>query len=85
MKYPKHVWDQIRNITADELINALKKDGWKLEVKKSAIQVFSHPDGKRITIHYHTQKTYKPKLLKALLDDIGWSKEDFKRLKLIKK
>ncbi len=27
------IWDQIKNITADETIKALEKDGWKLAHK----------------------------------------------------
>lgn len=36
----------------------------------------------RITIHYHPKKTYGQHLLKSLLEDIGWSEADMKRLKL---
>jgi hypothetical protein len=39
---------------------------------------------KRIVIHYHPRKTYRPKLLTALLGDIGWSEADMRRVKLIK-
>lgn len=38
---------------------------------------------KRIVIHDHPRKTYGPKLLKALLADIGWSEADMRRVKLI--
>ena len=38
-----------------------------------------------VTIHYHPGKTYGAKLLKGLLEDIGCSTADMKRLKLIKK
>jgi len=86
MAFPKQVWDQLKNITADELIKALVKDGWVHDESSGAIQVYRHVDtGQRVTIHYHPQKTYGPKLLKGLLADIGWSIEDMKRLKLIKK
>ena len=37
-----------------------------------------------MVIHYHPRKTYGPKLLKALLADIGWSEADMRRIKLIK-
>lgn len=46
--------------------------------------VFRHPDGRRVTIHYHTNKDYGPNLLKALLKAIGWTEHDMRRLKLIK-
>jgi len=38
-----------------------------------------------VSIHYHPGNTYAAKLLKALLADIGWTHDDMRRLKLIKK
>lgn len=29
MTYPKNVWNQHKNKTADEIIRALEKDGWQ--------------------------------------------------------
>ena len=84
MTFPSHVWKQIRNLSVDELINALEKDGWVRDVTRGAVLVFRHPDGRRVTVHYHPHKTYGPKLLKALLADIGWTQDDLRRLKLIK-
>lgn len=49
-----------------------------------AIQIYRHPDGRRVSIHVHPKKTYGPGLLKDLLQDTGWSIDDMKRLKLIK-
>ena len=45
-------------------------------------------DGKvrHVSIHLHPKKTYRSaKLLKGLFNDIGWSVEDLRRLKLIKR
>jgi len=84
MKFPPHVWSQLKNKSADDLISALKKDGWNPDEKIGAQQVWRHPDGRRVSIHYHPKKTYGPKLLKALLEDIGWTESDMRRLKLIK-
>lgn len=84
MKLPKDVWNQLKNKSADDLLSALKKDGWVLDVTRGAEQVYRHPNGKRVSIHYHPKKTYGQSLLKALLTDIGWSINDMKRLKLIK-
>jgi len=84
MKYPRQVWDQLKNITADRLIKALEKSGWIRDEGTGNIYVYRHPNGKRITIHYHPKKTYGPGLLKALLNDIGWSESEMKKLKLIK-
>lgn len=89
MSYHQNVWNQLKNLTADDFIKALKKDGWIQEVTKGAVQAFRKTDDKgntlnRITIHRHPNSTYGAKLLKGLLADIGWSEDDLQRLKLIK-
>ncbi len=84
MKYPAHLWKQIKNVTARELIAALQKDGWTLDAGSGAQQVYRAEDGRRVSIHYHSHKTYGAKLLKALLEDIGWTARDMQKLKLIK-
>ena len=44
----------------------------------------THEDGRIVSIHYHPRKTYHRGLLKGLLDDIGWTEDDMRRLKLLK-
>ena len=84
MSFPGHVWKQIKGLSADDLISALERDGWVRDVERGAVQVYRHADGRRVGIHYHPNKTYGPGLLKALLEDIGWTVADMRRLKLIK-
>ncbi len=87
MAFPQHVWNQVKNLTADEIIGALLRDGWEKDPSgRGAIigYIKKGPPNSRITIHYHPKKTYGAKLLQSLLDDIGWSEDDLRRLKLIK-
>lgn len=85
MSFAPNVWNQLKNLTADDLISSLKKDSWTKDETRGAILVFRSGDGKkRVGIHYHPKKTYGAKLLRNLLDDIGWSEDDMRRLKLIK-
>ena len=84
MKFSKQVWDQLKGISADDLIAALQRDNWTRDEGKGSIVVYRHSDGRRVAIHYHPRKTYGPKLLKALIEDIGWTEQDLRRLKLIK-
>jgi len=85
MKYSKEVWEQLKNISADNLINALKKDNWISDSKSGAVLAYFNPTNhKRVTIHYHPRKTYGEKTLKLILGSIGWDEEDLKRLKIIK-
>ncbi len=88
MAFPKHVWDQLKSTTADELISALKRDGYVQDpASHDATIAFIkgvNPNRKRVVIHYHPRKTYRPKLLIALLNEIGWTERDMRRLRLIK-
>jgi predicted RNA binding protein YcfA (HicA-like mRNA interferase family) len=90
MAFPPNVWNQLKNLTADDIISALKRDGWTNDpASKGAIIGYLKKDSagtviNRITIHYHPKKTYGPKLLQGLLADIGWTIDDFRRLKIIK-
>jgi len=84
MAFSGSVWSQLKNKTADDIIAALKKNGWTLEPDCKGpfrcIETKTEPGG----IHYHPKKTFGPKLLQGLLDDIGWTEAEMKKLKLIK-
>ena len=85
MSLPDNVWKQLKNKSVDKLISALVKDGFRLDAKVRTERIYRHPDGRRVSIHYHSgSKTYRPGLLKKLLEDIGWTEDDMRRLKLIK-
>lgn len=90
MKFPKNIWNQLKNLTVEQIINALEKDGWEKSKSPTARipyrKVFVETgEIKRVVIHFHPKKTYGSKLLMGLLNDIGWSVKDMERLKLIKK
>jgi predicted RNA binding protein YcfA (HicA-like mRNA interferase family) len=79
------VWDQLKNKTATELIQALEKDGAQWVDSHGSVRIYKLKSGRKITIHYHPHKTYyDPKLLKGILIIIDWSEQDLVRLKLIK-
>ena len=85
MNLPERIWKQVRNKTADELIAALQRDGFQLDMKIRTERVYRHADRRKVSIHYHKgSQTYSAGLLKALLQDTRWSEEDMKRLKLVK-
>ena len=90
MAISRSVWNQLKAITADDLIRALDKDGWIGEDRRGATLGFVKDVGngggrQRVVIHYHPGKSYGPRLLKALIDSTGWSAKDLERLKLIKR
>ena len=85
MKLSKSTWDQLKNKTSNDIISALLKDGFLPDEKVRTERVYRHPDGRRVSIHYHEgSKGYYAGLLKSLLEAIGWSENDMRRLKLVK-
>ena len=80
------IWDQLKNKTADEIIQALQKDGaiWDNPLSGGSSRVYKLKSGLKIAIHYHPHKTYGPKMLSDLIERTGWTEQDLKRLKLIK-
>jgi len=84
MTFPDHIWKQLKSITADELVRALERDHWDCDATAGSQCIYRHPDGRRVSIHYHPGKTYGPKLLQSLLEDIGWTILGLRRLKLVK-
>lgn len=84
MDYSDAVWRQLKNLTKGELEKALVRDGWQLDQRAGSRRLYLK-DKRRVAIDYHkSSDTMGRKLLKALLDDVGWSEDDLRRLKLVK-
>lgn len=67
-------------IKAKILLKTLYKTGFiKHHQAGSHIQL-KHPDGRRTTIPYHPEKEIRRGTLKAILNDIDLSAEDFVRI-----
>jgi len=83
--FSDNAWKQLKNKTADDIISALLKDGFQPDEQLRTERIYRHPDGRKISIHYHKgNQTYGAGLLKALLEDAGWSEGQMRKLKLIK-
>jgi predicted RNA binding protein YcfA (HicA-like mRNA interferase family) len=83
VSFSNQIWQQLKNLTADDLCNALRKDGWECDTKGGSMHIYLKGMN-RVSIHYHPKKTYGAKMLQGLLGDIGWSESDLRKLKLIK-
>ena len=82
--YPKNTWDQLKGLSLTRLKKALRDDGWSVEVNGPR-EIWRHEGCEHpVILHYHPRKEFGPKLLKYLLDSIGWTEDDLKRLKLVK-
>ena len=88
MAFSKNIYDQIKNTTKQDFIKALKRDGFERDQssKQGAILVYRHEDGRRVTVHYHSQQAFGKHRLFLMLQSAGWTtREDLRRVKLIKK
>ena len=57
----KHIWNQIKNITCEDLMKALEQDGWEEDLTRGATKAFIHRSKeKRIVIHCHPKKHMVP-------------------------
>lgn len=79
----REIWSQLKNITADEITSALRRDNWMERAGECSSFVYKK-DARMVVIHKHPHKTYQPGQLFLLFEDIGWTEEDLKRLKLIR-
>ena len=87
--YPRAVWNQLKNKTVQDFARALKRDGWTEEIRRGATVGYRHatrdPNHNRVVLHMHPKGAKGPKIIKGLLDTIGWNEDDLVRLGLIKR
>jgi predicted RNA binding protein YcfA (HicA-like mRNA interferase family) len=79
-------WKQLRSLTAREIVSALIRDGFTLRSTGGAHQRYRHPDGRRVTVSFHSPgETFAPKTLRSMIElQARWTEDDLRRLKLIK-
>lgn len=73
--------DKAPQVTAQELIRALERDGFRKVRQSGSHQIFRNASGMRVTVPYHAGKTLHLKLFKSILRDAGWTIEMFNRLR----
>ena len=73
--------DKAPRVTAQELIRALERDGFRKVRQSGSHQIFRNASGMRVTVPYHTGKTLHLKLFKSILRDAGWSVKQFDQLR----
>lgn len=80
------VHPQLRKITVRELCAALDRDGFVLDRQRGSHRVYYRPrDKRRVVIPYHLPGATLPiGTLAAIVRDVGWTEDDFRRLKLIR-
>src|SRR5437762_1713731 len=75
-------YSRLRSLTARELAAALLRDGFSLARQRGSHRRYSHRDGRRVTIPFHSQGgTFVPKTLRSIVEEQAhWTEEDLRRL-----
>jgi len=78
-------YSRLHNLTAPDIIRALRKDGFILDRQTGSHQLYYHSDGRRVMVSVHSGSTFKLKTLKAMIElQAKWTEDDLRRLKLLK-
>lgn len=80
-------YSKLRSLTARELVNALRRDGFRLDRQSGAHrQYYNSSDGRRVTVSYHhSSDTFSLRILRIMIERQGkWTEEDLQRLGLLK-
>jgi hypothetical protein len=88
----KQDWSQIKNLSKIDMISLLDKDPhWERVGTKGALYIYYNPECAKygqqyayVAIHYHREEYRDKGLLRGLIDHICWTRDDFKRWKVIK-
>jgi len=72
--------EKLPRITADEVIHALERAGFKLSRQSGSHKIYKNETGKRATVPYHKGRVLHPKVLSSILKDAQLSKEEFLKL-----
>lgn len=68
-------------ITAVQTERAVKRDGWYEDRQSGSHRIFRHPDKLgRVVIPIHSGRVIPPTTLKTIIDSMGLSIEEFRRL-----
>jgi predicted RNA binding protein YcfA (HicA-like mRNA interferase family) len=79
-------YSQLRSLTAQEIEQALLREGFILRRRHGATRIYRHPDGRRVTLHFHRGgQTFAIGTLKSIVEkQARWSEADLKRLGILR-
>lgn len=72
--------ERLPRITADELLRALRRDGWEEGLHGKHLHLIHPSKPGRVDVPYHRGRTLKLPTLKAILIQAGLSVDDLRRL-----
>ncbi|OYT53880.1 MAG: hypothetical protein B6U72_04650 [Candidatus Altiarchaeales archaeon ex4484_2] len=72
--------EKLPRVDAKKAEKILKKLGFKLVRQSGSHRIYKNPEGKRVTLPYHTKRILHPKLLKSILRDAGITVKEFREM-----
>lgn len=78
-------FSRLRSLSAQQLVRALRRDGFNLERQAGSHRQYYHQDGRRVTVSYHRSgDTFSPRILRIMISDQAkWTQDDLRRLGLL--
>ena len=62
-------YGRLRSVTARRLVNALEKDGFRLNRQSGSHRQYKHADRRRVTVSFHhSSDTFPPKTLRTMIE-----------------
>ncbi len=78
---PQSVSPRLPRVTAQELLRALRRDGWEFVRQSGSHIQLRHPTKPgRVTIAYHAGRTLKPATVDSILEDAGLTADELRGL-----
>ena len=62
------------------MIKIVEKMGFHFMRQSGSHKIYKNNEGKRVTIAYHSGKILHPKIIKSILNDVGISANEFKKI-----
>jgi predicted RNA binding protein YcfA (HicA-like mRNA interferase family) len=72
--------EKLPRVTANEMIKIVEKMGFHFMRQSGSHKIYKNNEGKRVTIAYHSGKILHPKIIKSILNDVGISADEFKKI-----
>lgn len=67
---------RLPRVTAERLARHLAKAGFRIVRQSGSHRIYEDPEGRRVTLPYHSGRVLPPKTFKAILRDAGLDPED---------
>ena len=77
-------FSRLRSLTARQIVEALRRDGFDLERQRGSHRQYRHQDGRRVTVSFHRPGATFPvsRLRFMLQEQARWTQDDLRRLGL---